>query len=151
MSLEMLKPGGPLGLVEPDQIGFVVKDMEAAIKWYEPLFGPFNRTDFGDQLASYRGAEPTPYVLDFAFGQAGNLEIELIQWISGDTPHRDFIQGGREGMHHLRYRVSDLAEWTDKLKGVGYDVVWSAQVSDDVGYAYCERPGDPLLIELLQM
>jgi methylmalonyl-CoA/ethylmalonyl-CoA epimerase len=125
--------------------------MDAAVRLYEPLFGPFTRPDFGDQKAAYRGAEPTSYVLDFAFGSLGGLEIELIQWISGDTPHRDFVQSGREGMHHLRFRVDDLQQWTAKLATAGYEPVWAAQITDTIGFAYFERAGDSLLIELLQL
>ena len=143
--------GDRLDLPEPDQIGFVVKNIEAAIKMYEPLFGPFNRPDFGGQQASYKDAAPTPFALDFAFGRAGPLEIELIQWRAGDTPHRDFIESGREGMHHLRYHVANLSEWTEKVAAAGYGVIWSARLSDDVAYAYCERPGDPLILEFLQL
>lgn len=49
-----------LDLPAPDQIGFVVRDLDRAIAQYEPMFGPFAVTDFGPQQASYRGAPPTP-------------------------------------------------------------------------------------------
>jgi hypothetical protein len=87
----------------------------------------------------------------FAFGRAGGLEIELIEWLEGDTPHRDFIQQGREGMHHLRYRIDDLDYWLQRVCDLGFEVTWMARLSSDVGYAYCEREGDPLVLEFLQM
>ena len=34
---------GELGLPQIAQIGFAVRDLEAAIAFYEPLFGPFKR------------------------------------------------------------------------------------------------------------
>ena len=36
-----------LDLGTPDQVGFVVRDMDAALALYEPLFGPFNLMDTG--------------------------------------------------------------------------------------------------------
>lgn len=137
-------------LPPPDQIGFVVKDLARAIELYDPLFGPFTVPDFGSQSASYRGGEPTPYQLKFAFGSANGLEIELIEWVEGDTPHRDFIKQGGEGMHHIRYRIDDLDLWLGRAGAIGYEVVWSARLSPEIGYAYCERAGDPLVIEFLQ-
>jgi catechol 2,3-dioxygenase-like lactoylglutathione lyase family enzyme len=151
--LDVARPTAQAGLdlPAPDQIGFVVRDLDRAIAQYEPIFGPLTVTDFGPQQASYRGARPTPYQMRFAFGRAGGLEIELIEWLEGDTPHRDFIQQGREGMHHLRYRIDDLDYWLQRVCDLGFEVTWMARLSSDVGYAYCEREGDPLVLEFLQM
>lgn len=138
-------------LPPPDQIGFVVKDLDRAITLYEPLFGPFTVPDFGPQTASYRGAEPTSFELKYAFGSASGLEVELIQWVAGDTPHRDFIERGGEGMHHIRYRIDDLDLWLGRVGALGYGIVWSARLSPEIGYAYCERADDPLVLEFLQL
>ena len=43
-----------------------------------------------------------------AFGRSGPLEIELIQPVSGEGPHQEFLDAGNEGMHHVRFRVDDL-------------------------------------------
>jgi methylmalonyl-CoA/ethylmalonyl-CoA epimerase len=147
---DTIRPDESPGLPPPDQIGFVVRDLDAALQLYEPLFGPFTRPEFGPQQASYRGEVPSSYSLDFAFGRAGDLEIELIAWVSGDTPHRDFVRAGREGMHHLRYRIDDLDTYAARLKAKGYETAWEARMTPDIAFAYFDRPGDPLAIELFQ-
>lgn len=139
-----------LGLPAPDQIGFVVKDLDKAIALYDPLFGPFHKVDHGEQAASYRGGPRTDYALKFAFGRIGELEIELIEWVSGDTPHRDFLEQGHEGMHHIRFRVDHVDFWQDKLASVGFETVWFDRLSPEIAYAYLERKGDPLVLELLE-
>lgn len=139
-----------LGLTNFDQIGFVVEDLDAAIAMYDPLFGPLARTDYGPGQASFRGGPRTSYDLRFAFGKLGALEIELIQWVSGDTPHREFIESGRQGMHHLRFRVNELDEWTQQLRAIGYEKIWHEDISPEIGFAYYERAGDSLLLELLK-
>lgn len=139
-----------LGLPQPDQIGFVVKDLQKAMQLYAPLFGPFHCPEFGSGAASYKGGERTPFELKFAFGKIGHIEIELIEYISGDTPHRDFLAARHEGMHHLRFRVDNLDEWLAKVGEIGYETVWIELMSDEIGYAYCEREGDPLVLEFLQ-
>ena len=44
-----------LDLPQPDQIGFVVRDLDEAIALDDPAFGPFHKTDFGVQQAQDRG------------------------------------------------------------------------------------------------
>lgn len=139
-----------LGLPAIDQIGFVVRDMDAAVKQYEPLFGPFSRMDAPVEAADYRG-QLADCELKLAFARSGELEIELIEWVSGDSPHREFIESGREGMHHLRYRVDDLDAWLPRLETVGYRPIWYKQFSADTIFCYLQREGDSLTVELLQM
>ena len=141
---------GKLNLPNPDQIGFVVRNLEQAIALYTPLFGPFTTADFSGYKVSYRGAPPSEFDMKFAFGRIGDLEIELIEWVSGDTPHRDFIRNGHEGMHHLRFQVDHVETWIERLKAHGYEVVWYNRAAPDYAFAYCERAGDPLLIEVVE-
>ena len=45
----------------------------------------------------------------------------------------------------------DCAAWIGKLAGVGYELVWHKRFSPEIEFAYLERKGDPLIVELLQM
>lgn len=139
-----------LGLPPCDQVGFVVRDLERAMAMYAPLFGPFTTMDGSVQQATYRG-RLADAGLQIAFGRSGDLEIELIEWTGGESPHREFIEAGREGMHHIRFRVEDTDHWVERLRPLGYEPVWYKRWSSDTVFAYLEREGDPTLIEFLQM
>lgn len=139
-----------LGLPPIDQVGFVVKSLDDAQARYGAMFGPFTRIDGSVRGATYRGRE-ADVELDILFGRSGDVEIEFIEWKSGESPHREFIESGREGMHHLRYRVDDADHWISRLASVGYEPIWYKQFSDEIVFGYLERSGDPLLIEFLQM
>lgn len=139
-----------LGLPAIDQVGMVVKDLDAAIEQYNPLFGPFSTMDGSIEAAEFRGRK-SDAVLKLAFGKSGDLEIELIEWVSGETPHREFIESGREGLHHIRYRVDDCDACIEKLAELGYSSIWYKAIGEDIKFAYLEREGDPLLLEFLQM
>ena len=132
-----------------DQVGFVVKDMAAALKLYEPLFGPFSTMDSGEFEYDYRGKKDISS-LKLAFGRSGDLEIELIQWVSGGTPHKEFIDAGREGMHHLRFRVDDLDQKLAEAEAFGYQAIWQTRYGEGLAVAYLEREGDPLLLEFFE-
>ena len=146
-----LDPGlEQLGLPPIDQVGFVVKSLDEARARYGALFGPFTGMDGSVESANFRG-RTCDVKLELLFGKSGDLEIEFIEWQGGESPHSEFIQSGREGMHHLRFRVDDTDGWIEKAKTIGYEPIWYKQYSEDTVFAYLERPGDPLLIEFLQM
>lgn len=132
------------------QVGFVYPNLEEAIALYEPLFGEFKIVDYGEmEGASFRG-KPSPYRIRMGIGYSGDLELELIEWVSGETPHKEFVQAGRSGMHHLSFTVPDLDAIVEAAGSLEYEAIWYHAMSDEIKYAYLERPGDPLLIELTQ-
>ena len=55
MTLGQLAPS--LHITTPDQVGFVVRDMDAALALYEPLFGPFKMMDTCTMEYTYRGQQ----------------------------------------------------------------------------------------------
>jgi hypothetical protein len=139
-----------LGLPPLAQIGFVVRDLQESMAKYARLYGPWQELDGSVSGATYRG-RIADVKLGVVIGHSGPLEIELIQWHSGDSPHREFIQSGREGMHHVQYRVEDADGWIAKIAALGYQPIWYKRWCADTTFAYLERPGDPLIVEFLQM
>ena len=132
-----------------DQVGFVVRDLESALTLYTPMFGPFKILDTGEYTWDYRGQQE-PSALRIAFGSSGDLEIELIQWVAGKTPHKEFLDAGREGMHHLRFRVDSLEDAIERAQPFGYQSIWQTRFGEGLAAAYLERKGDPLLIEFFE-
>jgi methylmalonyl-CoA/ethylmalonyl-CoA epimerase len=132
-----------------DQVGFVYKNLEAAMELYAPMFGPFEVQEYGSFDYEYRGAVE-PAELRIAFGKSGDIEIELIEWVAGPTPHKEFLDQGREGMHHLRFRVDNVDAKVAEAEQIGWKTVWYKQFGEGLAMAYMERDNDPLLIELFE-
>lgn len=94
------------------QIGIVVPDLEEAITYYQEKFfvGPFLKIpDFqklGYQETYYKG-EPEKFNSTFAFFRLGTMEVEIIQPLYGRSIYRDFLEAGRQGLHHLGFDVYD--------------------------------------------
>lgn len=139
-----------LGLPPIDQIGFVVRDLASWMTRYDALFGPFQQMQANVTAATYRGRS-ADVELAIAFGRSGDLEMEFIEWKSGDSPHREFLDSGREGMHHVRFRIDNCPQWMTRLESEGFAVIWHKVYSADTEFAYLQKPGDSLIIELLQM
>lgn len=132
------------------QVGFVYPNLDRAIALYEPLFGPFKVVDYGEiEGARFRGA-PHPYQLRIGIAYSGELELELIEWVSGETPHKEFLDAGRSGMHHMSFTVPDLDAVVEAARPLGFEPIWYHAMSDEIKYSYLEREGDPLLVELTQ-
>lgn len=132
-----------------DQVGFVVKDMEAALALYEPMFGPFSTMDPGPMTYEYRGRQEE-CDMKLAFGRSGDVEIELIQWVSGCSPHKEFLDSGREGMQHLRFIVGCLEDKVAEAEAFGFRNIWTKRYGEGLAVAYLERDGDPLVIEFFE-
>jgi hypothetical protein len=139
-----------LDLPPIDQIGFVVKDIDQAMQAYAPLFGPWTEMASDLEAADFRG-KPENCSIKMAFGHTGELEIELIEVLSGKSPHTEFLDRGLTGMHHIRYRITDIESKITEVETLGYKVIWWKRMSDEFAFCYMEKPGDPLLVELLEM
>ncbi len=143
------KTDSTLNLPPVNQVGFVVKDLEQALTYYEPLFGEFQRMDATEMEWEYRG-KPEVSSIKIAFGKSGDVEIELIEWVSGKTPHKEFLDAGHEGLHHLRFIVDNLSEKVSEAEKYGYQTIWYKKFADGLEAAYLEREDDPLILEFFE-
>lgn len=100
---------------EVAQIGVVVRDLDKAIQALTEIFGvgPFRTNIYpppgrtGFELR-YHG-EPAAFSYRQAFADLGNVELELIQPLTGETIWSDFLEKHGEGIHHIRFNVPDIA------------------------------------------
>ena len=131
------------------QIGFVVPSMDLAIASLSPLFGPFNRMRYVNVGYDFRG-QLADSTVDVAFGFSGEIEIELIQPISGNGPHREFIESGKSGLHHFQYRFANIDETVERFLHCSYECIWHKRESADTAVAYMIRSDVPVAVELVE-
>jgi catechol 2,3-dioxygenase-like lactoylglutathione lyase family enzyme len=141
---------GDLELPRIDQVGYVVRDLDATLARYEPLYGPFTRLDTPLTGVWYRGT-PTDVHLRLAFGHSGDIEMEFIQPMSGASPHTEFLAAGREGIHHVRYRVDDARATIAAFATIGFAPIWLHDLGHAI-FAYLEHESrDGVVVEVLQL
>ncbi len=96
-----------------DHVGIAVKDLAAAIKFYEGLLG-LKVTD-------------TEVVEDqkvkVAFLPTGDSEVELLESTTSDGPIAKYIEKNGEGIQHIAFRVDNLAERLADLKEKGVRLI----------------------------
>ncbi len=137
-----------LGLPPIDQVSYVVRDLDRALERFEPLFGSFQVMQVTLEGTRFRG-RPSDVTLKVGFGRSGAIEIELIEPISGEGPHREFLDEHGEGPHHVRCMVPDLDPVVARAARRGFETIWSHEMAGGrIRFVYLERDGT--VLELLQ-
>ena len=133
------------------QLGYVVRDIEKACRYYESVFGtgPFSDViDVNMDGALLRG-KPVETAIKVAFVQSGDVQIELIEPVVGKNLYTEFLETRGEGIHHLAYKVDDI----EAIKAVYTEKVGEPIFSRDMGimeFAYFDTSEvGGLMIEFL--
>lgn len=144
--------GGRLGLGPIDQTAYVVESIDASLPVYEALYGAFQVGETPMSEVTFRGKE-IACKLKLAVNNSGPIEIELIEVLEGETPHREHLRQHGEGLHHVRFRVTDIDAKIKALEVEGYRNIFFKRFGPTVAFAYLESPEaiGKSLIELLEM
>jgi methylmalonyl-CoA/ethylmalonyl-CoA epimerase len=134
-------------------VGVVVRDMKKAIERLSVLgIGPFKpRILSPDARETYRGKPfiPSQRVV-IQITQIGNVELELIQPIEGESPHQEFLEQRGEGIQHLGFMVDSLEEDVKRLTAAGSSILLTSQFKGGGGVAYLDLDAAGLIVELVQ-
>lgn len=96
-----------------NHIGIAVKNLEETMKFYKEQLGfQFNGTD-----------EVESQKVKVAFFKIGEVNIELVQATSPDSPIAKYLEKNREGIHHICYEVEDINSVLDTLKERGVKLI----------------------------
>ena len=105
------------------QNAWVVPDVEqACLKWVDEMgVGPFFVSEYRDAFSevTYRG-QPAELNMIVALGQAGPVQIELIQPLTDVCAYRDSIPAGQMGFHHMCVWTHDIDADTAYFESLGY-------------------------------
>lgn len=107
-------------LTEIDHVAIAVNDLDAAIAWYESVFGA--------EVVHREVVESDG--VDEALVKVAESYIQLLTPTRADSPVAKYLAKNGEGLHHIAYRVDDCAKALEAVKASG------ARVIDEV-----PRPG----------
>jgi methylmalonyl-CoA/ethylmalonyl-CoA epimerase len=102
-----------IALTEIDHVGIAVEDLDASVELYRRLLGvePTHRERVDDQ-----GVEEVLFA-------AGASYIQLLGALGPDTPVGRSLASRGPGLHHVAYRVGDVAEALEHLRTEGARLV----------------------------
>jgi methylmalonyl-CoA/ethylmalonyl-CoA epimerase len=94
-------------------LGLAVKDLDAAVQLYERVFGLEVERRWVAEADQMRAAS----------FRVGDVEIELMEPLAPDSPVGRFIARRGEGIHHVAYKVDDVAEALDSARSAGLETI----------------------------
>jgi methylmalonyl-CoA/ethylmalonyl-CoA epimerase len=122
------------------QVAYVVPDIHAAVGFFKEKLGVASflvKEDIEGEEQTYRG-KPGNFRHSIAFGYAGEMQVELIQALSGESTYSEFLEqhpGG--GIHHLGILVEDYVAAVADMKARGFELVQSGR-NGETRFAYFE-------------
>ena len=134
-------------------IGIVVKDMDKAVARLTSLgIGPFKpRILPADAKELFRGKPFLPAKrVAIQIARIGNMELELIQPLDGDSPHKEFLDEKGEGIQHLGFFVDNLKSEVETLTQKGSSILLTSEFNGGGGVAYLDLEVGGLIVELVQ-
>jgi methylmalonyl-CoA/ethylmalonyl-CoA epimerase len=96
-------------LTEIDHVAIAVTDLEAAIAWYEDVFGA---TVAHREVVESDGVEE-------ALLAVADSYVQLLTPVRDDSPVAKYLEKRGEGLHHIGYRVDDCAAALNALRAQG--------------------------------
>ena len=126
------------------QVGFIVKDVEAAKKKW---IGAYETTQ-----TVYQG-QPAPeaYCWMAFFDVGPGLQLELIQPNDKPSTWRSFLDEHGEGIHHVAFQVRDSKACVARAEAAGLKLVQHGVYGDGSGeYNYLDAPDLKCVVELLE-
>lgn len=130
-------------LTEIDHIGIAVDDLEAAVERYRRAFGvePVHR-----ERVESQGVEEVLFAVGTSF-------IQLLGALGPQTPVGRFLSSRGPGVHHVAYRVDDVAAALEHLRTQGVRLIDETPRSGSRGTTIAfVHPSDMggVLVELVQ-
>ncbi len=139
------------GNLKVDQLGFVFKEIEKQADLMQNILGlsKFIFTPPTTHPIQFRGKE-SQVTIQIAISRLGNTQIELIKWIDGECSYKEFLDQGKEGLHHIAVYVDDTDPYIEEFKKNGIGILQSGHVLN-VRFTYLdteEKIG--CIVELLE-
>ena len=138
--------------LEVNQLGFVFKDTEKQAEMMQNILG-LPKFIFTEpvliQYPQFRGRE-SQVTIQIATSRLGNTRIELIKWIDGECSYKEFLDQGKEGLHHIAVYVDDADPYIEEFKKNGIGILESGHYIN-VRFTYLDTEEKfGFIVELLE-
>ncbi len=144
-----------LRLPKLGQIGYVVADVNETMSYYRDTFGvgPWILSDAKPEPCIENGKEVHP-VLRIALAPVGQVQMELIQVVEGESYHLNHLKESKGGLHHLGFMVQNLDKRLDACREMGIGILQRGTIKDvgmTVDYAYLDTVDEAgIILEFIQ-
>ena len=116
------------------QVAFVVKDLQKSMESYWNILGigPWDVYEMHApilQNIKYRG-KTADFSIKVGNAMVGQVELQLIQPIAGESLYKEALKKEGEGVHHLQFITDDLDRINEIMNEEGFATLEGADVYD---------------------
>ncbi|GAB3851143.1 VOC family protein [Nocardioides maradonensis] len=124
------------------QVSWVTDDLDATEQLLSGQLGAGAWTRipgvrFDPDSCTFRG-RPCDAVADISMAYSGDLQLELIRPVSGESVWSEFLATHGPGLHHVCFRVPDLPEAVAAAEAEGIEVLMSGAMAGPMEFAYLD-------------
>lgn len=124
----------------PVQIAWVTRDLDSTEKALTVLLGAkkwirMPGVHFAPDSCTLRGV-PADFVADISLSYAGDIQLEVIAPVSGESPYSDFLDSSGPGLHHICIETHDLSATLLGVEADGAKVVSRGTMPGGLEFAY---------------
>jgi catechol 2,3-dioxygenase-like lactoylglutathione lyase family enzyme len=125
------------------QVAWVTDDIAASEALLREQFGsgPWTRipdVHFDREHSRLRG-QPQEFTAHISLAYAGDLQLELIEPVAGESVHTEFLARSGPGLHHVCFAVDDLAAACARAEAAGVQVLQTGSMMDgEIEFAYVD-------------
>jgi catechol 2,3-dioxygenase-like lactoylglutathione lyase family enzyme len=125
------------------QVAWVTDDLDATERALSAMFGLATWTRlpdirFGPDTCTYRG-RPADFVADISLAYSGDLQLELIRPVSGESIYTEHLERHGSGLHHVCVEVDDLAGAVTAARDAGHEIAQEGSMADGgMEFAYVD-------------
>ncbi|MEU1427547.1 VOC family protein [Nocardia sp. NPDC005746] len=124
------------------QIAWVVEDIEAGERFLTTTMGVkgwmrMPDVHFGPETCVYRG-EAADFTAHISLGYSGDMQLELIQPVTGRSIYTEFLERGGAGLHHICLEPQDFDAALKDAEARGIPVVQQGDVGGQMRFAYLD-------------
>ena len=133
------------------QVGVVVKDVKKVTERLAFLgIGPFEEMKLPpDRQELFRG-KPALADAKIMVTVLGETQLELVEPLAMESPHREFIETKGEGIQHIMVVVDDIEKEIKRLTDKGCTVLLDIRMPGGIHGAYIDLHAAGIIVEMFQ-
>jgi len=133
------------------QVGVVVKDAEKVAQRLTELgFGPFETMKLPPGRQELFRGKPALADAKIMGAPFGGLQIELVQPLALESPHREYLNSKGEGIQHVLVTVDDIEKEIKRLTDKGCTVLLDIRMPGGRHGAYIDLNAGGIILEMFE-
>jgi methylmalonyl-CoA/ethylmalonyl-CoA epimerase len=133
------------------QVGVVVRDVEKVTERLSFLgIGPFEEMNLPPERKELFRGKPALADARILTTRLGETQLEIVQPLAAESPHREFLDARGEGIQHIMVTVDDVEKEIRRLTEKGCTLLLDIRMPNGVRGAYVDLHAGGIIVEMFQ-